>query len=78
MTIEFSVSQATINDLNDLAPLFDLYRVFMGNLLIRREPNSFCLKGLTMLNLSYISLDIIQRIRQLASPSCTRRFHLFL
>ncbi|GKU76557.1 N-acetyltransferase [Paenibacillus sp. L3-i20] len=30
MTIEFSVSQATINDLNDLAPLFDLYRVFYG------------------------------------------------
>ncbi|MBH5320349.1 GNAT family N-acetyltransferase [Paenibacillus sp. GSMTC-2017] len=30
MNINYSVSQATINDLNDLASLFDLYRVFYG------------------------------------------------
>lgn len=28
MTIPYSVVQATIHDLNDLVPLFDLYRVF--------------------------------------------------
>lgn len=28
MTMPYSVAQATIHDLNDLVPLFDLYRVF--------------------------------------------------